>query len=188
MKQGGVGPPGVVLQVDADAVHAGVEHALRCLDRLPGRSLHGHEDVSEGEPRDRWIGLTERVAHRTHRLGGRLARQGQEVDDVAAAAIDRVRLPLAAVHGLHIGEQQRRGETLPEDRHNVADALVFQERRPELQNGHAGLERCFRHRKPLRHMGSIDRNLERKPLAKQAADAVRFAWDVVCHEVASLRL
>jgi hypothetical protein len=77
---------------------------------------------------------------------------------------------------------------LPKDRHNVADALVFQERRPEFQNGHAALQRCFRHRKPLRQMGSIDRNLERKPLAKQAADAVRFAGDVVCHEVVSLRL
>ena len=75
LKQGGVGPPGVVLQVDADAVHAGVEHALRRLDRRPGRSLHGHEDVSEGKPRDRRIGLAERVARRTHRLGRRLAGQ-----------------------------------------------------------------------------------------------------------------
>ena len=132
MKQCGVGPPGVVLQVDADAVHASGEHALRRLNRQPGRSLHRNEDVSEGEPGYRWIGLPERVTHRTHRLGRLLACQGEKVDNVAAAAINRVRLPLAAVHGLHIGEQQRRRETLPEDRHNIADALVFQERRPKL--------------------------------------------------------
>jgi chaperonin GroEL len=39
--QGRVGPPGVVLQVNADAVHAGVEHSLRRLDGRLGWSLHG---------------------------------------------------------------------------------------------------------------------------------------------------
>ena len=74
----------------------------------------------------------------------------EEVDDVAAAAIDRVRLPLSAVHGLHVGEQQRLGEPLPEDRHDVADALIFEQRRAELEDGHPRLERCFRHCEPLR--------------------------------------
>ena len=82
MKHGGVGTPGVVLQVDAYAVDFGVEHALRSLNRRPSRSLHRHEDVSEGKPRDRWIGLPECVARRTHRFGRRLASEGQEVDDV----------------------------------------------------------------------------------------------------------
>ena len=188
LKHGGIGPSGVVLQVNADAIHAGVEHALRGLNRRPCRSLHGQKHVGEGEPRDRRIGLTERIARSAHGFGRRLARQRKKVDDVGAAAEDRGRLALAAVHGLHVRKQQRLGEALPEDRRNVADALIFQERRPELQNGHAGRKRRFRHRQPLRHVGSVERNLEREPLAKQAPDTVRFGKDVVHHGVASLRL
>ena len=41
-----------------------------------------------------------------------------------AAAVDCIRLPLAAVHGLHLGDSSASGN-VAEDRHNVADAFVF---------------------------------------------------------------
>ena len=77
LKQGRVGLPGVVLQVNADPVHAGGEHALRSLNRRYGRSLHGQEDISEGKPRNRWIGPSERVTHCAHRPSRRLACRGE---------------------------------------------------------------------------------------------------------------
>jgi hypothetical protein len=61
------------------------------------------------------------------------------------------------------------------------DTLIFQKRRPELENGHARRERRFRHREPVRDMGSVEGNLEGEPLAKQPADSVRFAGDFLCH-------
>src|ERR1700722_19095062 len=93
LKQCRVRPPGVVLQVNDDAIDAGVEHALRRPARRRGRALHRNEDVSEGKSRDRRIGPPERIAHRAHSLGRRLAGKSEEVDDVAAAAIDRVASP-----------------------------------------------------------------------------------------------
>src|SRR6185437_4134611 len=88
LEQGAIGLTRIVLQVDADAVHPGGEHALRRLDCGPRRSLHGQENIGEGEPRDRRIGLAERVARRAHRSCRGLARQREEADKVGAAAKD----------------------------------------------------------------------------------------------------
>src|SRR5271154_5020342 len=83
--------------------------------------------VSTAVPASPCIGMrTSAKANLGYRFGRRLASEGEEVDDVGPPAVNRVRFSSAAVHGLHISEQQRLGETLPKDRHNVADALVFQ--------------------------------------------------------------
>ena len=63
LDESGVGAPRVGLQVNADGVHAGLEHAEGDLDGLRGRALVRHQDIGEGGPRQLGAGAPELVAH-----------------------------------------------------------------------------------------------------------------------------
>ena len=93
-------------------VHTGLEHAERDLDGLRGRALVRHHDVGEDEPRQFGAGAPELVAHGADRLRRIHTGEREEINDVAAARIDGARLEGTAIHGLHVGQQERLGKLL----------------------------------------------------------------------------
>ena len=115
-----------------------------------------HHDVGEGEPRQVGAGPPELVAHGADRLRGIHTGEREEVDDVAAARVDGARLEGAAIHGLHVGQQERLGKLLPEGWHHVRDALVLEQRRPHLDDVGPARQRRAGNRAPLLQGGHVD--------------------------------
>ena len=157
-----VGAPRVGLQVNADPVHSGLEHAPRDLDGLRGRALVRHEDIGKREPRQFGVGAPELVAHGANRLGRIHTGEREEINDVAAARIDGARLEGPAIHGLHVGQQERFGKFPAESWHDVRDAFVLEQRRPHFDDGDPARQRRSGHPETLLHGGHVDRNLERE--------------------------
>ena len=145
----GVGAPRVGLQVNADRVHTGLEHAKRDLAGLRGRALVRHHDIGKDEPRQFGAGAPELVAHGADRLRRIHTGEREEINDVAAAGIDAARLEGAAVHGLHVGQQERLGKLLAEGWHDVRDALVLEQRRPHFDDVDSARQRRTGNRQAL---------------------------------------
>jgi hypothetical protein len=103
------GPSRVGLQVNADAVHTGLEHAKRDFGGLRGRALVRHHDVGKHEPRQFGAGAPELVAHGADRLRRLDTGEREEINDVAAARIDGARLEGTTIHCLHVGQQEPSG-------------------------------------------------------------------------------
>jgi hypothetical protein len=157
-----VGAACVRLQVDADGVHAGLEHAQRDVAGLRGGPLVGHHDVGKDEPRKFGAGAPELVAHRADRLRRIHAREREEIHDVAAGRIDAARLAAAAVHRLHVGQEERVGKPLAERRHHVRDALALDQRRPHFDDVDSPGHGRRGHRESLIQCVHVHRNLNEK--------------------------
>ena len=156
LDESGVGAPRVGLQVNADAVHTGLEHAAGDLDGLRGRALVRHEDIGEREPRQFGAGAPELVAHGADRLRRIRTGKREEVNDVAAPRVDGARLEGTAIHGLHVGQEERLGKLLPEGWHHVRDACVFEQRRPHFDDADPSRQRRTGNRATLLQGGHVD--------------------------------
>ncbi len=129
---------------------------------LAAGALQRQQDVGEGQPRNFGVPGAILVTHGAGGLGARHAGCGEEINDVAAALIDGARFERAAIHGLHVGQQQRLGEALAEHRHDVAHAFVLAQRRADLDERDPGIQRRLRHHQSLRNIVDIHRDLERE--------------------------
>lgn len=173
---------GVGLEVDADGIDAGVEHALGGIGCVGRGALVRDEDVGEGETRDVGVGAAEFVADGANGLGGIDAGEGEEVYDVAASGIDEAGLGGAAVHGLHVGQEEGFGKLLAEGGYDVGDAFVLEERRAHFEDVNAGLEGRSGDGKALRDGGDVDGDLEGVLVLELGEDArggwVGLLWDL----------
>ena len=152
----GIGAPRVGLQMNADSVHTGLEHAKRDLDGLRGRALMRHHDIGEDEPRQFGAGAPELVAHGTDRLCRVHAGEREEINDVAAARVDGARFEGTAIHCFHVGQQERVGKLSTEGWHDVRDALVLEQRRPHFDDGDSARQRRAGNPETLFHGGHVD--------------------------------
>ena len=116
----------------------------------------GHQDIGEGEPRQFGAGAPELVAHGADRLRRIRTGEREEINDVAAARVDGACLEGTAIHGLHVGQQERLRKLLPEGWHHVRDALVLEQRRPHFDDADPARQRRTGNRATLLQGGHVD--------------------------------
>ena len=121
------------------------------------------------------------VAHGAHRSGRRLACKSEEVDDVGAAAVDRVRFALAAIHGLHIGKKQCLGKRCRKIGTTLRTPSYFRSGVPSSTMVTPAVSAASAAPSPCGTWGVSTEIWNVNLLAKQAADAVQLAGEVVCH-------
>ncbi len=155
-----IGTAGVGLEVDPNRIHARGEHGLGGLDGLGCGALVGKEDVGEGEAGEVRLRTAEFVAHGADGLGRGRAGEGEEVDDVGAAGIDRAGLGGAAVHGLHVSEEDGLGEFLAEGGDDVGDAFGLEQGGAHFDKVDAGGEGGFGDREAKGNVGDVNGDLE----------------------------